>query len=90
MNIFWIYKSIFTVLTIGLFIFSLRRSISQLISYSKKYDKIPNGVKLWMKDRAKTGVKKGISENKFLIILNIILFIILIIINVFVWMFRFD
>lgn len=89
MNIFWVYKLLFSFLSIGLFLFSLRKLYPKLKNFYNEYSELPNNLKNYFKRRVIKGLIKGIKHNKLLFILNILLLIVLITINILVWLVRF-
>ncbi len=90
MIFYLIYKILFTILSIGLFIFNLRKTFIQFKDYSKIFNKIPDGIKSYANKRIKIGIIRGINDNKFLIILNILLLLLLVSLNILIWLIKFD
>lgn len=87
MTFYWVYKVIFTGLSVGLFLFSFRKTYQQMKEYNEQYKKLPDNLKSYINERAKRGVKNGLKENKGLIAVNILLIIILLGLNIIIWFF---
>jgi hypothetical protein len=88
--LFWIYRSLFSLLSVGLFSFSFYKTYKSIKKYKPDYDKFSDESKSYIKERIKRGIVNGLKHNKLLLVVNFILFIILIIVNIIVWTIRFE